>query len=231
MNEPIDRGRGRHRVLEDPVPLAEDEVVALGEEREEDLGLVGGRLDVAEIVEDDHVVRVEGAQRAGQREIAARGQQHLDELVRGREHHADAGVDERVAERAGDMALADAGLAEQQHVLRALDEAAARQLLGLEQDRPRDAVLVEGLEGLGRRQSRGPAQALDPTVPPRLCLGLEDLGEDQQALIAAGIEEPLGHLLRGARQLELDEQLGDAVAQLGRVRAHAASAAPVISWS
>ena len=78
MDEAVDRGGGRHGVLEDPVPLAEDEVardqqraalVALGEQREEDLGLLGALLDVAEVVEDQELEEIELAQEAR----AARG--------------------------------------------------------------------------------------------------------------------------------------------------------------
>ena len=64
MDEPVDGGHGGHRVLEDPVPLAEDQVggdhdgfllVALGQEVEEDLHFVAGLLHVTDVVDDDGV--------------------------------------------------------------------------------------------------------------------------------------------------------------------------------
>jgi len=60
VDETIDRGRGRHRIFEDSIPLAEHEVagndhsaslVALGEKREQNLHLVTVLLDVADVIE------------------------------------------------------------------------------------------------------------------------------------------------------------------------------------
>ena len=71
MDEAVDGGGGGHRVLEDPVPLAEEEVagddhaaplVPLGEEREQDLHLVAALLDVADVVKDNGVEPVEDRQ-------------------------------------------------------------------------------------------------------------------------------------------------------------------------
>jgi hypothetical protein len=65
VHEPVDGGHGGHRVLEDLVPLAEDQVggddhgallVALGQEGEEHLHLLARLLHVAEVVEDDRVI-------------------------------------------------------------------------------------------------------------------------------------------------------------------------------
>ena len=60
VDEAVDGRRCGHRVFEDAVPLAEDEVrrdehaaplVALGHEGEEDLDLLGGLLDVSDVVD------------------------------------------------------------------------------------------------------------------------------------------------------------------------------------
>jgi len=60
VDQPIDRGGGRHLIAKDSLPLPEDEIaredhrsalVAFGQEREEDLGLFGTLLDVAQIIE------------------------------------------------------------------------------------------------------------------------------------------------------------------------------------
>jgi hypothetical protein len=68
VHQAVDRRRRGHRVLEDPIPLAEHDVarddhalafVARGEEREEHLHLVAALLHVAEVVQDHGVVGVE----------------------------------------------------------------------------------------------------------------------------------------------------------------------------
>ena len=62
VDEPIDGGHGRHGVLEDLIPLGEDQVggdddglllVTLSEEMEEYLHLLGRLLDVADVVDDE----------------------------------------------------------------------------------------------------------------------------------------------------------------------------------
>ena len=92
VHQAVDRGGRGHLVPEDPVPLAEDQVarhhhraalVALGEQREQHLGLVRALLDVAEVVEQDYLEEVELAQRAGQVEIPFRAEQFLDQPVGG----------------------------------------------------------------------------------------------------------------------------------------------------
>src|SRR6185312_11887238 len=79
MHEAVDGGRGGHGILEDAVPLAENEVrgdddgpplIALCEKGEQDLDLVGRLLDVANVVEDDHVEEVEPTECPGQAEVA-----------------------------------------------------------------------------------------------------------------------------------------------------------------
>ena len=68
MNEAVDGGHRGHRVLEDLVPLGEDQVggdddglllVTLSEEMEEYLHLLGRLLDVADVVDDDGVEALE----------------------------------------------------------------------------------------------------------------------------------------------------------------------------
>src|SRR5437867_1175298 len=114
MYETIDGRGGRHGVLEDSVPLTEDEVardehgaalVALGHQREEHLGLLGRLLHVPDVIEDQEVVDVERTEGPWQREIASRNEQLLYELERRHEEHRTPGLQERVAERARCMAL------------------------------------------------------------------------------------------------------------------------------
>ena len=68
VNEAIDGGHGGHGILEDLVPLGEDQVrgddnallfVAFGQELEEDLHLLTGLLDVTDVIEDDGIEAVE----------------------------------------------------------------------------------------------------------------------------------------------------------------------------
>ena len=68
MHNPVDRGRGRHGILEDFIPLGEHQVardddglalVSFREEREEDLHLVAVLLDVADVVDDDSIEAIE----------------------------------------------------------------------------------------------------------------------------------------------------------------------------
>ena len=68
VDQAVDSGHGRHRVLEDLIPLGEDQVggdndglllVALGEEMEKDLHLLGRLLDVADVVDDYGVETLE----------------------------------------------------------------------------------------------------------------------------------------------------------------------------
>ena len=68
MHEPINRGGGGHRILENLLPLTEDEVarddhraafIALGHESEEDLDLIGCLLDVSDVIEDQELEDVE----------------------------------------------------------------------------------------------------------------------------------------------------------------------------
>ena len=77
MHQPIDRRGGRHLIAEDPIPVREDQIagdedgaslVAFGQEREENLGLLGTLLDVPDVVED----AARRSDRASVRRAAAR---------------------------------------------------------------------------------------------------------------------------------------------------------------
>ena len=73
MDDTVDSCGGSHRVFEDLVPLAENQVagddhraslVALSHESEEDFDFFGALLHVANVVEDDDVKGIKAAQRA-----------------------------------------------------------------------------------------------------------------------------------------------------------------------
>jgi hypothetical protein len=86
VDESVDGGRCRHGVLEDAIPLREDEVarddhaapfVALGEEGEEDLHLIAVLLHVADVVDNDGVILRQPFEGAGQFQVPLGHQQLL----------------------------------------------------------------------------------------------------------------------------------------------------------
>ena len=90
MHHTIDGRSGGHWILEDPVPLGEDQVagdhdatalVALAEEGEEDLHFFAVLLDVPEVIEDDHVEAIEASQLLLQYQVPPRYEEALDELI------------------------------------------------------------------------------------------------------------------------------------------------------
>ena len=71
MHDSVDRRCGGHRVLEDLIPVAEDEIggyeqglplVALSHEREQDFDFLGALADVPDVIEDDQIEVIELAQ-------------------------------------------------------------------------------------------------------------------------------------------------------------------------
>src|SRR5690606_14779760 len=94
----------------------EPALVALREEGEEDLDLVGRLLHVADVVEDDEVEHVQAPEGAWQLEIALGGKQILHELVGRGEQHGVPGLDQGVSDGAGRVALADTGQTERTHI-------------------------------------------------------------------------------------------------------------------
>ncbi len=134
-----------------------------------------------------------------------------------------------MSERARQVALADAGPAEQQDVVGAVDEVATRKLAGLDEHRAGHAVGVERVEGLGGRQVGCTTEPVDATLTTCLGFDLEHLGQGDERLVAARVHEAPGHLLGRAGQLEFGQEHGDALAELGRVGGHAAPASVISS--
>ena len=203
MDEAVDGGGGGHGILEDPVPLAEDEVagdehgaalVALGHEGEEDLDLVGVLLDVADVVEDEQLEVVELAQGAGEVEVALGGEEVLDEAEGRDEEDRVSLLDEGVADGGADVGLAGAGEAEGEAVCSLIEEAAGGELLDLAHQRPGKAREVEGVEGLAGRQIGGAAESVDAALEAVIRLGEEDVVDQAQGLVVAGLDETLAEL-------------------------------------
>ena len=96
MDQPIDCGRSRHRVLEDPFPVAEHQVtgdqqraslVAFRDQSEKNFRFFRTLFDVANIIQDQQLNRIEPPQLLRQHQIALGGEQFLHQLIGGTEQH------------------------------------------------------------------------------------------------------------------------------------------------
>jgi hypothetical protein len=174
----------------------------------------GVLLDVAEIVEDQHLELIELAERARQREIALGGEQLLHEAIGGREVDGMARLEEPVAERARGMRLPRPRQAEGEHVGAALEERAARELIELTLELRRQARGIESGRRLAGRELRGVAEPRDAALATILGLELEDLGQRRECLrLTRGREARLGLCADGG-QMERATQLADARARV-----------------
>lgn len=144
MNQPVDGRCGRHRVLEDPFPVAAHQVagdqhgaplIAFRDRSEQDFGFFRALFDVANIIQDQQLDRIEPPQLLRQRRIALGGEQFPHQLRGGTEQHRMAQLNERVADRAGGVALAHSGQTQGQRVRGPFQELAARQLSQLAHQR------------------------------------------------------------------------------------------------
>ena len=88
VDDPVDRGGGGHRVLEDLVPLGEHQIggdrdaaplVAFGEQGEQHLHLAAVVLHVADVVQDQALDTVEPAQLPAQAKVALRFEEAFDQ--------------------------------------------------------------------------------------------------------------------------------------------------------
>ena len=102
---------------------------------------------------------IEFAQGARQLEIALRRQELLHEAVGRHEEHGVAAVDERVADGAQRVALADARQPERQHIGGVVEEVAVGELVESTHQRRRQAPFIERGERFARRQLGRPTQA------------------------------------------------------------------------
>ena len=188
MDEPVDCSSGRHRILEDPVPLAEHEVagddhraplIALGEKREQDLHLVAVLLDVADVIEQHGVEAVEDRELVFETQVALGDEQALYEREGRGEQHPVAAQDQLVCDGADEVGLAAAGMSEREEIVTALDERALAQRRDLLRDLARQTCSIQRSEGLVRWESRVLEVALDAAAPP-----LEELELDEMVEVA-----------------------------------------------
>src|SRR5215831_10899609 len=209
MEQAVQDGGGQDLVVEDLAPVHEalvagdDEagpLVTPDEEAEEQAGLFPGQRQIAELVQDQHAGIGELLQGPVDPVLVAGPHQAPHQALEGEEEHRVAGLDRLDPERDGQMRLADAGRAEQDDVLGALDEAETSQLADLLAIDRRLKVEIELLQALHPGEPGELEAALHPALVPAAPLGLEGLGE--KALV---VEIALGRVL--ADPIELVEEV------------------------
>ena len=128
VQEAIEDRRGEHLVAEDGAPLRDDLVgrdeqaaalVATGDELEEEMRAAPLERQVAELVDDEQLRLCEEARALGELALGLGLRERREERRRAGEEDRVAGLDDGAAERDREVRLADAGRAEEQHVLRA----------------------------------------------------------------------------------------------------------------
>ena len=112
MHQPVDGGGGGHGVLEDTVPLAEDQVaadqyalalIAFGEEGKQHLHLVTILLKIADVIEDDGGIAIKTAQVFFQAQVVFSPEQALHQLEGGGKEDPVAALDQGLADGAEQM--------------------------------------------------------------------------------------------------------------------------------
>ena len=164
------------RLVDDPhaAPL-----VALGQHGEEHLHLVLVVLHVADVVEDEEGVAVELRQRLGQAQVALGRQQALHQRGgRGPQHRVALQRRARGRRPPAGGSCPTPGPPDGDDVDRVADEGARAQPLDLLADGRREALQLEGAEGLLGRQPRPAQQAGDAALLALVDLGLDQLVEE-----------------------------------------------------
>ena len=227
VDEPVDHRRRRHRILEDPVPLAEDQVagdqhalalVPLGQEGEEHLHLVAALLHIPDVIEDDRVVAVQLPELLLQPQFALGPEQPLHQRVGRREEHPPPAAHQLMADRARHVGLATTGQTEEQHVLPALHEASFAQRREHLGHRGREPLAVERPERLLARQRRGALVALDAPATTLLQLQRQEVLEvlPEAPALVLGLEGDLLRVPTHRRQLEHPQHHRQRVLRAGR---------------
>ena len=137
VHQAVDGGGGGHRLLEDALPFAEDQVagdhhraalVALGEEGEEHLHLLPVLLDIPDIIKGHDRIPVQLLEQRFQFQRLLGEQQFLHQLESRNEQHGVAmPQDQLPAQGSHEMTFPTARQAEGEHVLPALHKAAFQQ--------------------------------------------------------------------------------------------------------
>ena len=245
VGQPVDQRLTQPRVGEDLPPLGERQVGgdddrgplgAIGDHLEQQLGADLGERHVAELVDADQLDALPASERPAQGVGGAGLDQLVDQGGRGGEAHPAALLAGGDAQPRGQMGLAGAGFADQQHRLGTGDVAAGGEI-GDARRRHRRLGEVELLQGLQPWQPG----LLDPPQHG-LALTLLDLGAEQGVEVAdmavAFARRRLGQALvlrRDRRRLERAAVLpDDLVVQVDRGaarRGHGPTSRPVSSRS
>src|ERR1700693_670952 len=163
MDDAIHGGRGGHRILEDGVPLGEDQVasdqdgatlVAFGQEGEEDLHLLAALLDVADVVEEDGLEAVQALELGGKPQVTLGGEQSLDDLESRREEDGTSLSNQLRAERAEQVGLARSRVTQGDYVDGAIEKGSIAQAGQLRARHSRQPLQIEGRQSLFSRQPR-----------------------------------------------------------------------------
>ena len=203
MDETVDGGQRHGWFDEYLAPLRERRVgcnrqalvlVAFGDEFEQHRGFRLIAPDVAEVIQDQQVVAIQLGQFLWQSHVAPGGLQSLHDVAASGEQHATPGFDQCVPEAAHEMALADPGRSEQQHVGAAIE--------------PLVAFGQRGDESLRDARYRGEVEARQPLVRDSIATRL---GADRCAASRALQPHVPGRLQAGASQAnprDLTERTG-----------------------
>ena len=136
VHQPIDRRRGRHRVLEDRLPTRKRQVagqhhaasfISLCQEREEHLHLFSAVLDISNIVKNHYLISRNLLEKTAKLQIALRGQEILNHQTAAREHHPPSRADHFLANRARDVRFPRAWISEDEHILTSINEVSFQQ--------------------------------------------------------------------------------------------------------
>ena len=143
---------------------------------------------------------IEFPQGARQLEIPLRRQELLHEAIGRHEEHGVAAVDERVADGAQRVALADARQAERQHIGGVVEDVAVGELVESAHQRRRQASFIERRERFSRRQFRGATQPRDAALVSLVGFELQDIEQQRERRLLLRLDEPRDHLARGRRE-------------------------------
>ncbi len=172
MDHPIHGRRRGHGILEDLVPLAEDEIagdqhrpalIAFGQQGEQHVHLFAVLLHIPEVIENERVKAVEPFQFSREAEIAFGREQALDELEGGGKEHGAPLPDKLQSESTDEMGLARAGIAKHEHIGGLIQERALSKRGQRGADFGRQSREVERRQTFPAWQLGLPDQAFHPT--------------------------------------------------------------------
>lgn len=126
-----------HRILEDLVPLREDQVtgdddapslISLSEESEKDFHLLGRLLNIADVIENDHLEGVELPQCPGELQLSFGNQKVLNQLECRDPQHRVPSLDQGVSQSRRPVTLARPRQSEGQYVDRPIGKVSTSEL-------------------------------------------------------------------------------------------------------